>query len=58
MVSRVMVSGDPPLFSSEGDFPFDGVAGTHSIIILSFLDAVGATTGGKALPTQNGADLL
>ncbi|KAI0383035.1 DUF453-domain-containing protein [Hypomontagnella monticulosa] len=55
--SRFRVSGDPPTYCHEGGYEMDGVPGTQSRIMLSFLNPAGAKTG-KALPTGNAIDLL
>ncbi|CAM1502907.1 Fc.00g076830.m01.CDS01 [Cosmosporella sp. VM-42] len=55
MASRFKVSGSPLRYCPEGDYTMDGVPGTNSKIIMSFMDPAGAKTG-KALPTGNPVD--
>ncbi|KAM7201013.1 PrpF protein [Naviculisporaceae sp. PSN 640] len=55
--SRFSVSGNPPSYQPEGDYQMDGVPGTQSKIVLSFLDPGGAKTG-RTLPTGNRIDTL
>ncbi|KAK7403853.1 hypothetical protein QQX98_010357 [Neonectria punicea] len=57
MVARFKVAGAPLRYSPEGDYVMDGVSGTGSKIIMSFMDPAGAKTG-KALPTGNPVDVL
>ncbi|KAF4974906.1 hypothetical protein FZEAL_8236 [Fusarium zealandicum] len=57
MTSRFRVAGEPLRYSHEGDYIMDGVPGTGSKVVMSFLDPAGAKTG-KALPTGNPVDLL
>lgn len=57
VVSRFKVSGEPPLYSPEGDYSMDGVPGTSSKIVMSFMNPAGAKTG-RALPTGNPVDSL
>ncbi|KAK3313442.1 PrpF protein [Apodospora peruviana] len=55
--SRFRVAGDPPKYQPEGDYQMDGVPGTQSKIVLSFLNPGGAKTG-RTLPTGNHIDTL
>ncbi|KAM5345458.1 hypothetical protein ACJ41O_011320 [Fusarium nematophilum] len=57
MTSRFRVAGEPPRYAHQGDYVMDGVPGTGSKVIMSFLDPAGAKTG-KALPTGNPIDEL
>ncbi|KAI5459945.1 PrpF protein-domain-containing protein [Mariannaea sp. PMI_226] len=57
MTSRFKVAGEPLRYSHEGDYVMDGVPGTGSEIVMSFMDPAGAKTG-KALPTGNPVDEL
>ncbi|KAJ4264836.1 hypothetical protein NW762_005079 [Fusarium torreyae] len=57
MSSRFRVEGEPLRYSHEGDYVMDGVPGTGSKVVMSFLDPAGAKTG-KALPTGNPVDTL
>ncbi|KAK3996005.1 PrpF protein [Cladorrhinum sp. PSN332] len=55
--SRFQVTGTPPRYTSDGDYEMDGVPGSHSKIVLSFIEPGGAKTG-KTFPTGNPVDLL
>ena len=55
--SRFSVVGDPPRYQPEGDYQMDGVPGTQSKIVLSFIKPGGAKTG-YTLPTGNRIDTL
>ncbi|KAK0645884.1 PrpF protein-domain-containing protein [Cercophora newfieldiana] len=55
--SRFKVSGSPPRYCHTGDYEMDGVPGTQSKIVLSFVDPAGAKTG-RALPTGLPVDTL
>lgn len=55
--SRFSVSGNPPRYQPEGDYQMDGVPGTQSKIVLSFINPGGAKTG-HTLPTGNRIDIL
>lgn len=55
--SRFSVSGNPPKYQPEGDYQIDGVPGTQSKIVLSFINPGGAKTG-RTLPTGNRIDNL
>lgn len=57
VVSRFRVSGNPPMFCPDGDYAMDGVPGTGSKIVMSFMHPAGAKTG-RALPTGNPIDVL
>lgn len=57
MMSQFRVAGTPLRYTHEGDYLMDGVPGTGSKVIMSFLDPAGAKTG-KALPTGNAVDEL
>ncbi|CAG7563009.1 unnamed protein product [Fusarium equiseti] len=57
MSSKFRVEGEPLRYTHKGDYTMDGVPGTGSKIIMSFLDPAGAKTG-KALPTGNTVDTL
>ncbi|KAL2015865.1 hypothetical protein VTK56DRAFT_4684 [Thermocarpiscus australiensis] len=57
MHSRFRVAGNPPKYCSEGDYGMDGVPGTSSRIVLSFIRPGGAKTG-RTLPTSNPVDIL
>ncbi|KAK0718348.1 hypothetical protein B0T26DRAFT_647279 [Lasiosphaeria miniovina] len=50
--ARFPVTGDPPRYYAKGDYAMDGVPGTGSKIVLSFLSPGGAKTG-QTLPTGN-----
>ena len=55
--SRFKVTGDPPRYDPAGDYAMDGVPGTQSKIVMSFINPAGAKTG-RALPTSNPVDML
>ncbi|KAF4457629.1 hypothetical protein F53441_447 [Fusarium austroafricanum] len=57
MTSKFRVEGEPLLYKHQGDYVMDGVPGTGSKVVMSFLDPAGAKTG-KALPTGNPVDTL
>ncbi|WZH42676.1 PrpF protein-domain-containing protein [Fusarium acuminatum] len=57
MASKFRVDGESLRYTHEGDYVMDGVPGTGSKVIMSFLDPAGAKTG-KALPTGNAVDTL
>lgn len=57
MSSKFRVEGEPLRYTHKGDYTMDGVPGTGSKVIMSFLDPAGAKTG-KALPTGNPVDCL
>lgn len=57
MEARFKVQGSPLRYCHEGDYEMDGVSGTNSKIVMSFLNPEGAKTG-KALPTGNPVDTL
>ncbi|RGP69944.1 hypothetical protein FLONG3_7601 [Fusarium longipes] len=57
MSSRFRVEGEPLRYTHKGDYVMDGVPGTGSKVVMSFLDPAGAKTG-KALPTGNAVDTL
>ncbi|KAJ4119871.1 hypothetical protein NW768_010461 [Fusarium equiseti] len=57
MSSKFRVEGEPLRYTHKGDYTMDGVPGTGSKVIMSFLDPAGAKTG-KALPTGNTVDTL
>lgn len=55
--SRFRVAGNPPRYCPEGEYEMDGVPGTHSPIVLSFIHPAGAKTG-RSLPTGSPVDVL
>lgn len=57
MASKFQVDGESLRYTHEGEYAMDGVPGTGSKVIMSFLDPAGAKTG-KALPTGNAVDTL
>ncbi|KAI1014108.1 hypothetical protein LB504_008585 [Fusarium proliferatum] len=57
MSSKFRVEGETLKYTHQGDYVMDGVPGTGSKIIMSFIDPAGAKTG-KALPTGNPVDVL
>ncbi|CAF3605159.1 hypothetical protein SNK03_011452 [Fusarium graminearum] len=57
MSSKFRVEGSPLRYTHKGDYAMDGVPGTGSKVVMSFLDPAGAKTG-KALPTGNTVDSL
>ncbi|KAF5575290.1 DUF453 domain protein [Fusarium subglutinans] len=57
MSSRFRVEGEPLKYTHQGEYIMDGVPGTGSKVIMSFIDPAGAKTG-KALPTGNPVDVL
>ncbi|KAF4951823.1 hypothetical protein FGADI_7193 [Fusarium gaditjirri] len=57
MSSKFRVEGEPPKYTHQGEYVMDGVPGTGSKVIMSFIDPAGAKTG-KALPTGNPVDIL
>nr|RBQ97181.1 hypothetical protein FVER53263_07040 [Fusarium verticillioides] len=57
MTSKFRVEGEPLKYTHQGEYAMDGVPGTGSKVIMSFIDPAGAKTG-KALPTGNPVDVL
>lgn len=57
MSSKFQVEGEPLKYAHQGEYAMDGVPGTGSKVIMSFIDPAGAKTG-KALPTGNPVDVL
>ncbi|KAF4336718.1 DUF453 domain protein [Fusarium beomiforme] len=57
MSSKFRVEGDPLKYTHQGDYVMDGVPGTGSKVVMSFMYPAGAKTG-KALPTGNPVDTL
>ncbi|KAF0639581.1 hypothetical protein FPSE5266_03518 [Fusarium pseudograminearum] len=57
MSSKFRIEGSPLRYTHKGDYAMDGVPGTGSKVVMSFLDPAGAKTG-KALPTGNAVDTL
>ncbi|KAF4442764.1 DUF453 domain [Fusarium acutatum] len=57
MSSKFRVEGEPLKYTHQGEYVMDGVPGTGSKVIMSFIDPAGAKTG-KALPTGNPVDVL
>ncbi|KAF5643637.1 DUF453 domain protein [Fusarium sp. NRRL 52700] len=57
MSSKFRVEGEPLKYTHQGDYVMDGVPGTGSKVIMSFIDPAGAKTG-KSLPTGNPVDVL
>ncbi|KAH7475159.1 Uncharacterized protein HZ326_0424 [Fusarium oxysporum f. sp. albedinis] len=57
MSSKFQVEGEPLKYAHQGEYAMDGVPGTGSKVIMSFIDPAGAKTG-KSLPTGNPVDVL
>ncbi|KAF5661679.1 DUF453 domain-containing protein [Fusarium heterosporum] len=57
MASKFRINGESLRYTHEGDYAMDGVPGTGSKVVMSFLDPAGAKTG-RALPTGNAVDTL